>query len=500
MVTVTFLFPTVATLRQRAQKDGVDDGGDERRMLRSIVAAPWTWALVLVPWGMAANALPGYIRSIMTIRRRDFLTRAALAGGLLALPAGLFAYRRMQALRGPRRTDHYFVFYFLVGGWDLMFVTDPVPRKDGFFVPYDDDEVVDVGGVRLGPAMKPLAPWASRMGILKGIHCDALNHPQARYRMVTGRFKPPGDVLAPSIQTLVAQKLGQRYELPNLSADQLRPASFRGIVADRRLEPVRVASVEQLAQLTSLSGAISDDRALIEDALRKKDALTARRLATSSSSLPSDFVSFAELERDLAQSDYGRRADAGSTMIASLQQAFGGNRVGAQVRLAVEAVAQDLAPVITVGTGEFDSHTKNEYASHPAAVRRGLKAVADIVSGLDSHRLDDGRSLLDVTTVVVTSEFSRTPSKNELGGKHHWPTNAMLFIGKGVRPGPGGAPRIFGAVDDNLVAQAINPENGSLKRGTELLDMSHGLATVLAMAGLDPSPLLSQDPIADLLV
>jgi hypothetical protein len=441
----------------------------------------------------------------MGLRRRDFLTRAALAGGLLALPAGLFARQWLARANGPRRTDHYFIFYFLVGGWDLMFVTDPVPRKDGFFVPYDDEDVVDAAGVRLGPAMKPLMPFASRMALLKGIHCDALNHPQARFRMVTGRFKPPGDVVAPSIQTLLSLKLGQRYQLPNLSGDQLRPSSFRGDVDERRVEPVRVASVEQLAQLTALDDDLARDRRAIEDALRKKDELTARRLASSTSAsaspprLPAEFRAFADLERDLARSDLGARAADASSIVAETRQTLGGSRVSTQVRLAVEAVRHDLAPVITVGTGEFDSHTKTEYATHPEAVMRGLRAVAAILGGLEGHRLDDGRTLLDMTTVVVTSEFSRTPSKNELGGKHHWPTNSMLFFGKGVRPGKGGAPRVFGAVDDNLLALPVNPENGSLRRGAESLEMTHGLATVLAMAGIDPSTALRTDPITDLI-
>jgi hypothetical protein len=448
-----------------------------------------------------AARFPARYTTPMPLRRRDLLARAALAGGLLALPAGLFARSRLRRSLGPRRSDHYFVFYFLVGGWDLMFVTDPVPRKDGFWVPYADDELVDVAGVRLGPAMKPLVPFASRMAILKGIHCDALNHPQARLRMVTGRFKPPGEVLAPSIQTLLAQKLGHAYELPNLSADQLRPASFRGAIADRRLEPVRVASVEQLHQLTSLDDELVRDRRAIEEALRRKDALTAQRWVAASAhppGLPDDFRLFADLQRDLSASNYGDRAGEAASAMAGIAQSFGANRVGAQVRLAVEAVRQDLAPIVTVGTGEFDSHTKTEYATHPDAVIRGLKAVAAIARGLDEHQLDDGRSLLDLTTIVVTSEFSRTPSKNELGGKHHWPTNSMLFIGKGVRAGRGGAPRVFGAVDDHLMAQAINPENGSRRRGADLLDMSHGLATALAMAGIDPGPVLQQDPIPDL--
>jgi hypothetical protein len=439
----------------------------------------------------------------MDSTRRGFLSRAALAGGALALSSGLYSLVGggcASSTSVKRRTDHYFVFYFMVGGWDLMFLTDPVARKEGFWIPYDDDDVVSAGGVRMGPAMKPLLPYAHRMALLKGIYCDSLNHPQSRFRMVTGHFKPPGDVVAPSVQTLIAQKLGQAYELPNLSGDQLRPATFRGDVPDLRLEPVRVSSIDQLQGLTRIKGDVSKYRRDVEEALRKKDALTAQQWKTSSSSdLAPSFAAFADLQRNLAQSDYKQRVDGAASLVEGAQQAIGANRVGAQVRLAVEAVAQDLAPVVTVGTGEFDSHTKSEYASHPEAVMRGIKAVADIVKGLDGHKLDDGRSLLDMTTVVVTSEFSRTPSKNELGGKHHWPTNSMIFLGKGLKPGRNGAPRVFGAVDENLVALPINPQNGSLRRGADHLDMSHGLATVLATAGIDPAVAIGQDPIPDLL-
>jgi hypothetical protein len=437
----------------------------------------------------------------MSFTRRGFLSRAALAGGALVLPSGLLSTVGGCRPNSRRRTDHYFVFYFMVGGWDLMFVSDPPSRKEGFWVPYDEDDVVTAGSVRLGPAMKPLLPFASRLGILKGIYCDSLNHPQSRFRMVTGRFKPPGDVVAPSVQTLIAQKMGQDYELPNLSSDQLRPATFRGSVPDLRLEPVRVSSLDQLEGLIRIRGGVGKYRRDIEEALRQKDRLTAERWKTpSSSELAPSFAAFADLERNLAQSDYHQRVKQATSMKEAVQIATNtGNRVERQVRLAVEAVRQDLAPVVTVGTGEFDSHTRSEYASHPAAVIRGLQAVADIAKGLAAAGAGDGRSLLDMTTIVVTSEFSRAPSKNELGGKHHWSTNSMLMIGRGVRPGPAGEPRVFGAVDENLMALPINPRNGSLRRGVDMLDMSHGLATVLAMAGIDPQQAIQQEPIPDLL-
>lgn len=436
------------------------------------------------------------------VTRRGFLSRTALSAGALVLPSGLLSLMGGCAT-GGRRTDHYFIFYLMVGGWDLMLTTDPVARKEGFYIPYDDDDVVMAGDLRLGPAMKPLLPYQRKLGILKGIYVDALNHPQARFRMVTGKFKPPGNhVTAPSVQTLIAQHKGAAYELPNLSSDALRPATFRGDVKDLRLEPVRVSSVDQLRGLTTLKGDLSSSRREIEAALREKDALTTQRWKTANGSdLPARFEQFANLERDLAASDYKERVKASSSVLDDAKAAVGSgsDRVSKQVKLAVEAVKQDLAPVVTVGSGEFDSHSRAEYQSHAAAVKRGISAVADIADGLDGVSIGGGRTLLDMTTIVVTSEFSRTPSKNELGGKHHWPTNSMLLLGKGVRRTSSGQPRVFGAVDENLVAQAINPRNGSLKRGADLLDMSHGLATVLALAGIDPGDALGQEPVVDLL-
>lgn len=435
------------------------------------------------------------------VTRRRFLSRTALSAGALVLPSGLLTLMGGGCSDAGRRTDHYFIFYLMVGGWDLMLTTDPVARKDGFYIPYDDDDVVTAGDLRLGPSMKALLPYQDRLGILKGIYVDALNHPQARFRMVTGKFKPPGNHIAsPSVQTLIAQHKGAAYELPNLSSDALRPATFRGDVPDLRLEPVRVSSVDQLRGLTSLKGDLSSSRRDIEAALRAKDALTTQRLSTGSE-LPARFEAFANLERELAASNYRERVKASTSVVddAKASVGGGGDRVSKQVKLAVEAVKQDLAPVVTVGSGEFDSHSRGEYASHAAAVTRGINAVADIADGLDSVSIGGGRTLLDMTTIVVTSEFSRTPSKNELGGKHHWPTNSMLLLGKGVARTQSGQPRVVGVVDENLVAVPVNPRNGSTKRGADLLDMSHGLATVLAMAGIDPGSAMGQEPVLDLL-
>ena len=426
--------------------------------------------------------------------RRGFLTRAALAGGALLLPSGgLLTSVGCGPSELVRRTQHYFVFYFMMGGWDLVLTTEPAPRKgDTVWIPYDDDDVVEVGAHKFGPAFKPLVPFAKKMSVLRGLFVDALNHPQARIRMCTGKFKPPGPrPIVPSVQSIIAEKIGLAYEIPNLSGDALRPATFRGNGQNERLEPVRVSSVEQLKGLVGWKGDVGKYRKDVEAALRKKDALTAKHFADVA--LAQDFKTYADLARDTLDSEYGSRVRGLGADLPSL------DRTSKNARLAVEAIKNDLAPVITVGSGEFDSHTKTQYASHPASVLRGMKTVAEICDGLESTSMPGNKTLLDYTTVVVCSEFSRAPNKNELGGKHHWSANSMLFIGKGTKHSKDG-PTVVGACDDGVNAVPVNPSNGSFKKGAELLEMTNALATVLAMAGIDPAPHFGPfDPVVPLM-
>lgn len=430
----------------------------------------------------------------MSTTRRGFLTRAALAGGALVLPSGgLLTSVGCAPGELSRRTDHYFVFYFLMGGWDLVLTTEPAPPQgDKIWIPYGQDEVVETGAQKFGPAFAPLVPFVDKMAILRGIYVDALNHPQARVRMCTGRFKPPGPrPTVNSVQALIAEKLGLDYEIPNISSDTLRPATFRGNGADERLEPVRIASAEQLKSLVGWKGDVAKYRKDIEETLRKKDAMFAA--AHPDVELARDFHTYADLARDTLDSSYPSRVKeiSGGTP--------GEDRTIKNARLAVEAIRQDLAPVVTVGTGEFDSHTKSQYAAHPASVLRGMKTVAAIAQGLEDHKMPGNKTLLDHTTIVVTSEFSRDPARNELGGKHHWSANSMIFIGKGVRH-TRGEPTIVGACDDGVNPIPMNPQNGGRKRGAELIEMQHGLASILAMVGIDPYPHFGAfDPIVPLL-
>ena len=306
----------------------------------------------------------------MKLNRRHFLY-AALGGGALVLPGvALFRwYQSPSTFVGGRRSPHYFVFYYMMGGWDLTLLTEPRLGVAGVDVSYRDDEVFEAGGHRFGPSMAPLRPYFDRTAIIRGIKATALNHPQARFQLVTGRFKPPVVDPSASIQSKIARHFGEAYQLPNISSDGMRPAAFLGDL-EPHYKPVRVRSIQQMKALTEIKGAPRQYADRIADAVAKRDAAFAKAQAGQ---LAKEFATYADLARVVGRADVaGRLEHARGRNFDATPDLPRTSRWATQAHLAVEVLRHDLAPVVTVGSGEFDAHNRSDFSTHRKAVSRGM--------------------------------------------------------------------------------------------------------------------------------
>lgn len=443
------------------------------------------------------------------LSRRQFLADLLKAGGISLLPTvSLLGYSDKEAnsrenivqeviVSDKDGKPHYFIFYYMIGGWDLTLLTEPYSHNSKFAdVSYRDDQIVEIGSHRFGPAMKYLMPWMDRTSIIRGIKMTALNHPQARMLLHTGQFKKPNQRPAPSIQTRIANRFKERYVLPNLSSDGLRPASFLGGMLED-LKPMRINSISQYHELLKINSSVDPYKKEIFSALEQLDGLASQNIRGSD--LAESFEVYANLSRTISSSDSLQKTARGKQSQDLYMRGINlDSRWGRQANLAVEAVKNDLAPTITVGSGEFDSHTKGEYLKHPRMVKRGMQTVSLICEGLEAEKLPNGGTLLDRTTIVVGSEFSRTPHINELGGKHHWETNSLMIIGKGVKRLAGGGPNVFGDTTETMHPVKINPMNGSKNKDADDLLINNALATILLIAGIDPIAAIDAEPIPDL--
>ncbi|MBY0385361.1 DUF1501 domain-containing protein [bacterium] len=95
----------------------------------------------------------------------------------------------------------------------------------------------------------------------------------------------------------------------------------------------------------------------------------------------------------------------------------------------------------------YDTHSINSTADHLSLYTRTHEKIAKTLQFFKSTAYDNQRSLLDVTTLMIASEFGRTMRQNFVpfdtcGTDHNILSNSFLFAGKGIKSG-----QVIGATD-----------------------------------------------------
>ena len=98
-------------------------------------------------------------------------------------------------------------------------------------------------------------------------------------------------------------------------------------------------------------------------------------------------------------------------------------------------------------------------------------------------------SILDETTVIVCSDFGRTPRLNSDGGKDHHPWGSLLLVGKRVRPGV-----TVGATDGDQEGVKVNFGTGQPDETGQVIDVVNAVAGILTLAGANAETYLPGVP------
>jgi len=98
-----------------------------------------------------------------------------------------------------------------------------------------------------------------------------------------------------------------------------------------------------------------------------------------------------------------------------------------------------------LSAGAFDTHADHD-ANHPIA----LNAILSGVDFLLERAADMG--LRERLTVVIGSDFSRTPKYNNGQGKDHWSVGSMMMIGPKIRGN-----RVIGATSEEQLTLKLDP-------------------------------------------
>jgi uncharacterized protein (DUF1501 family) len=154
------------------------------------------------------------------------------------------------------------------------------------------------------------------------------------------------------------------------------------------------------------------------------------------------------IEKELPTNDHMNNRDQGFKRQASLVAA---------------AFKAGIAASANISTGGFDTHGNHD--------RDQYQSLGDLLEGIIylQQALSEA-GIADKTTVVIGSDFGRTPYYNSSSGKDHWPVTSMMVMHP---QGSGKGGKVFGASTDKFRSQALDLNSGQASANGKLLTPAH---------------------------
>lgn len=389
--------------------------------------------------------------------RRELLQGFLGAAAAAALPGGC----------APGGTARHLILITAGGGWDTTWSFDPKPFVDGIDV--GPGTLETVGGIPLWTdGSRPVArrffqEFGSRCAVVNGVSVRSVGHTECMRRMVTGTSQKH----APDLGAIVGVELGVDRPVPYLVlGDIAYPGTLESTSG-------RAGPSNQLATLIEARSswtADADDeqaiRKLVEARLARERAV---RGAQGENRNRMDEFLFSLRKSDRLSEWEGLLGEPELKMSAASQR-----------DLAVRALETGLSSAVSLSSGVmFDTHTHNDTQG---ALHEDLFTTLELLlRDLDGRSgVDGGRTLLDETLVMVTTEMGRSPLMNAEGGKDHWPWASAMLFGGGLRGG-----QVYGATDDGFQGVPVDLGSGLPSDAGEILDHGHVAAGVLSFFGID---------------
>jgi uncharacterized protein (DUF1501 family) len=372
-----------------------------------------------------------------TMRRRDWLTMAAATGAATLLP-GRGDLRADES--GPYEGPLYFCFN-AIGGWDTTMLCDPkgTPTLNRT---YDAAAIESAGDLRYAPSEPNrdfFQKYAAELLVLNGMDMASPNHAIGQRYAWTGK---KDSKVYPAFGAVAAAHLAPRAPLAFMS--------FGEYDVTGGLVPVsRIHGHEQLLDVL--------DPAVVEGdpAHRYHDPFAAARIRAAVRERHERQLAEETLPRRRATREQLRAAQLGAEDLR-IMRSYLPEQMPAEIdargmrtaaTLAVAAMQAGLCVSANFALPVFDTHDTND-----AKQSDGLEVLLrDIDFAIEAAT---AAGLRDRLTVVVASDFGRTPKYNAHDGKDHWSVGSALVLGPGIRGG-----RVIGATNEGLEPMNVDPDS-----------------------------------------
>lgn len=414
------------------------------------------------------------------MNRREFLKGTATGAAVLASGAATSLLPTKARAAGSVVPSRW-VFVNMGGGWDSCYSIDPKPGMATVSQPPGEMLVYNGGTLRAWdwkPKVLATDPdsnvkkffdaYNSIACIVKGVNTRTISHTIAAQRIYCG--KQGGT--SPDMPTIIGFEKFKDLPVPFLLINGPGWAGPLGAAVGRvgQTGQLRVLIDPSQSQVPLSFQLSAQDEADIE-AFHMANAERERAIRGS---IGYNKARIDDFENSLIHADMLR--DKGKNMN------FGAGGIIGGVDTAMSAFQLGLAGAVMIDTGYgFDTHSNNK-SQGPSqdSVYAGLMYLAQQLEATPDP-LNTGSNMLEHTTVVLLSEFTRTPKLNGGQGKDHWPVNSGLIFGCGVA----GAKQV-GETGEGMVAMPMDLTTGATT-GSNLASVGTEIfvSGVLELAGVD---------------
>lgn len=158
-----------------------------------------------------------------------------------------------------------------------------------------------------------------------------------------------------------------------------------------------------------------------------------------------------------------------------------------QAQIVAAAMKANLAVSANLYMPGFDTHDRHDAVSYPQ--------MGDLLEGI--HYLMvvlEHLGIREKVTVVMGSDFGRTPFYNAGKGKDHWPLTSMMVLQGGNTVTNG---RVFGATSDDFNVEKINVTSGLPDSSGLVLEPAHVNQELRKLLGVADHPLAELFPLPE---
>jgi uncharacterized protein (DUF1501 family) len=437
--------------------------------------------------------------------RRGFLKGLAGVAGTTLF--GGLPFQAFAQTANLQPADRCFVFVYFSGGWDQLLAFDP--RDPTVFTPERITEtrilpgynlindsnfsamplVPEKNGVRsniaFGPAVGRLADHFDLMTVVRGINMNTLGH-EVGYRYFNTGKRPIGSAArGSSTATEIVGQFAPVVPIPSIAYNiETYNDRYPG-----HANALRVSRSRDLLDTLKASADVLDPE--IETQLKgfrnqaascEAEAYAARGVGETYATSRQQVKNVLDNKLENAFRFELQENEAIRQKYRLLAQGPYDNEAG-RAALIATALKKGISQCVSIQlTGGLDTHfgTQLTQANNQ---RRGFDALATLVEDLRGTEHPKGGNFMDHTTILVFSEFSRTPLINANGGRDHHLSNSCLLMGAGVKHN-----YVFGASGDiGMAPGTFDLRTGHPTPTGENILPEHIIATILASANLDYS-------------